>query len=237
MNLRCLACQTADLREQQGVGRPDERLRARLRLSKDEPDVGAPVYQDKVGRMKRSLIPLICVLGALALTVSACGAESDTQSGDTSQAVLPAAGDGANDSPSKNDPTFKGGVLTTPDVKIKITRHRVIKPGQKGNEYGEKPLIAFWYTMTNLSGAEVEPVEFVTDFAAYQDNNPDAENKLNVGPLPDERFLDSQTENIKKGGTVENAASYELDDLTTPVELVATTGLDGSIGKITYGLK
>ena len=46
-----------------------------------------------------------------------------------------------------------------------------------------------------------------------------------MGSLPDDRFLDSQTENIKKGGTVENAAAYELDDLVTPVELVATEGL------------
>ena len=58
-----------------------------------------------------------------------------------------------------------------------------------------------------------------------------------MGPLPDDRFLDSQTENIKKGGTVENAAAYELDDLVTPVDLVATEGLDEVIGKATYKLR
>lgn len=57
--------------------------------------------------------------------------------------------------------------------------------------------------------------------------------------LPDDRFLDSQMENIKKGGTVENAVSYELDDLKTPVDLVAndSLGLDDDIGKATYNLR
>ncbi len=58
-----------------------------------------------------------------------------------------------------------------------------------------------------------------------------------MGSLPDDRFLDSQSENIKKGGTVENAMAYELDDLVTPVDLVATEGLDDVIGKATYKLR
>ena len=40
-----------------------------------------------------------------------------------------------------------------------------------------------------------------------------------------------------KGGTVENAIAYERDDLVTPVELVATDGLDETIGKATYTLR
>ena len=65
-----------------------------------------------------------------------------------------------------------------------------------------------------------------------------AENELNVGMLPDDRFLDSQMENIKKGGTVQSAIAYELDDTTTPVELVASDDLGFSeIGRVTYQLK
>lgn len=134
--------------------------------------------------------------------------------------------------------TFKNGVLTTPELKIQITRYKIIKAGQKGNEYGEKPVIAFWYKTTNLSGAKVDPaVGFIGHFNAYQDNNPNAVNELDVGSLPDHRFRDSQTETIKKGGTVENAMAYELDDLDTPVELAATEGLDEVIGKATYKLR
>jgi len=133
--------------------------------------------------------------------------------------------------------TFKNGVLTTPELKIQITRYKIIEVGQSGNEYGEKPVIGFWYKTTNLSGAKVDPTDFISHFNAYQDNNPNAENELDVGSLPDDRFLDSQLENIKKGGTVENAMAYELDDLDTPVDLVASEGLDEVIGKATYKLR
>ena len=175
--------------------------------------------------MKKSLIPLICASSALAFLLGACGTDSsDAEGGGSSQTFSPGEGDGADDTPSEDGPTFENGVLTTPELKIQITRYKVIKVGQKGNEYGEKPVIAFWYKTTNLTDADVSPMDFIFHFNGYQDNNPNAENELEVGMLPDDRFLDSQTENIKKGGTVENAVAYELDDLVTPVDLVATEG-------------
>ena len=135
--------------------------------------------------------------------------------------------------------TFENAVLTTPDVKIEITDHKVIPVGAKGNEYGDKPVLALWYTTTNVSGKDVDPMEFLFQFEAYQDNDPNAENELDVGSLPDDRFLDSQMERIKKGGTVESAIAYELDDLTTPVKLVALENLfdDEELGSITYNLR
>src|SRR5688500_1867211 len=109
--------------------------------------------------MTKSLSPLICASIALAFLLGACGAEnSDTNGGNSSQTVTPSAtvspseGSAAADSPSEDGPTFENGVLTTPDAKIEITRYKVIKVGQKGNEHGEKPVIAFWYKATNLSG-------------------------------------------------------------------------------------
>lgn len=56
--------------------------------------------------------------------------------------------------------------------------------------------------------------------------------------LPDERFGESQMEKIKMGGTVANAISYELDDTTTPVKLVAGGMFgDSEIGSMTFELK
>jgi hypothetical protein len=143
------------------------------------------------------------------------------------------------DDAGSDESTFKDGVLTTSDVKIVITKHKIIPAGEKGNEYGDKPVIAFWYKITNLTEKETSPMEWIYVFSAYQDNNPNAENELDVAGLPDDRFLDSQTENIKKGGTVENAVAYELDDQTTPVELVAndSLGFGDDLGRITYELK
>lgn len=75
-------------------------------------------------------------------------------------------------------------------------------------------------------------------FQAIQDNDPNAVNKLNVGGLPDDAFLDSQMQEIQVGGTIQSAVAYELDDLTTPVDLIASEDLGMTeIGKITYNLQ
>ena len=187
--------------------------------------------------MKKSLTLFTPIAVALAFLLTGCGDDGSSADPSHSQTFSPNDGDGAGDSADKPQATFKDGVLTNADVKIQITRYKIIKAGQKGNEYGEKPVIAFWYKTTNVSGKKVDPSEFIFDFEAYQDNDPNAENKLDVGSLPDDRFLDSQDETIKKGGTVESAIAYELDDLTTPVDLVASEDLgETTIGKATYKL-
>jgi hypothetical protein len=125
------------------------------------------------------------------------------------------------------------------DLKIKITDTKVIQVGEPGNEYGEKPVFAIWYETTNLSGKDIDPsTAWIAVFEAIQDNNPNAVNKLEMGSLPDDQFLDSQLETIKKDGTVKNAVAYELDDLETPVTLIATQGIGGDkLGEQTYNLK
>ncbi len=135
--------------------------------------------------------------------------------------------------------SFVDGVLTTPDMKIAITDHKVIAVGDPGNEYGTKPVIAFWYTITNLTDKKLDPTTgWMLAISAYQDNDPNAENKLNVAGLPDQKFLDTQLEVIKNGGTVENAVAYELTDATTPVDLTASDDLGlSTIGKVSYKLQ
>ena len=140
--------------------------------------------------------------------------------------------------PSEPGSSFVNGVLTTPDVKIVITSHKVIPVGKKGNEYGSKPVIAYWYKITRLGDKDVTPMDWLFLCEAYQDNNPNAENKLSVGMLPDSKFGASQLAKLKKGGTVENAVAYELSDLKTPVVLVAGSSFGGDeIGRATYALK
>lgn len=101
---------------------------------------------------------------------------------------------------------------------IEITDYKIIPVGSPGNEYGDKPVIAFWYNVTNNGAEDLDPsTARIMNFTAYQDNNENSVNELEVGMLPDEQFLDSQLEKIKIGGTVANAVSYELDDEITPV--------------------
>lgn len=63
-------------------------------------------------------------------------------------------------------------------------------------------------------------------------------NELNMASLPDDAFLDSQMEIIKKDGTVSNAVAYELDDDVTPVTLTAEDMITGEeMGTINYEVK
>lgn len=134
---------------------------------------------------------------------------------------------------------FKDNVAKLQDVKIVITKTKVIKVGQKGNEYGDKPIIAFWYKTTNITGKSIDPITaWLVVFDAYQDNNKNYLNKLDVSGAPDEKYYDTQLKKIKKGGTVTNAIAYELSDKKTPVTLVATKGYDGVVlGKKKYRVK
>lgn len=195
--------------------------------------------------MKKSLVLLasasfVLVLSGCSGTVSDGNQPANTGSPQTIEAAHTSAAKAAD--PSSSGSSFNDGVLTTSDLKIEITDHKIIPSGKKGNEYGSKPVIAFWYSITNLTDKDVDrdvsPMDFIFAITAYQDNNPNAENKLEVGGLPDDKFLDSQTENIKKGRTVANAIAFELDDTKTPVDLVASNDLGMTkIGKITYKLK
>lgn len=178
-----------------------------------------------------------------ALMLSACGDEEK----ETSKKESPASEDVAETqtgtekeaTEESKDVYFKDNEAKLVDLKINITETKVIQPGEVGNEYGEKPVFAIWYNTTNLSDKEIDPTTaWVVVFTAIQDNNPNSVNELEVAGLPDDRFLDTQLENIKKDGTVENAVAYEMDDLETPITLVANQGIGGDeLGRQDYEIK
>ena len=74
-------------------------------------------------------------------------------------------------------------MLTTPDLKIQITRYKIIKAGQKGNEYGEKPVIAFWYKTTNLSGDDVDPTDFILPLQRIPGQQPQRRERARCGTV------------------------------------------------------
>lgn len=192
--------------------------------------------------MKKRVLALAVSSMMLLAMLAGCGSSSDTNS--TADTGSGTNAETTTQQATSEEPTskyyFKDNVLQSEDVKIEITDYKVIPVGEEGNEYGEKPVIAFWYNTTNLTGNEdVNPMSaWIAMFTCIQDNNPNAINELEVGMLPDDRFLDSQMETIKKDGTVENAMSYELDDLETPVTLKATRGIGGEdLGEQTFEIK
>jgi hypothetical protein len=178
------------------------------------------------------------------LALTACGSNVDTIQQSEEEKAKAKTENVSSDSKSNSEETekevyFKENEVKLNDLKIKITDTKVIQPGEPGNEYSEKPVFAIWYETTNLSEKDIDPtMAWTVVFEAVQDNNPNAVNKLNVGALPDDQFLDTQLETIKKDGTVKNAVAYELDDLETPVTLIATQGISGDkLGEQIYNLK
>lgn len=185
------------------------------------------------------LFGAVLTMGIAGLVLSGCATDSSGASVDASAPnATQSATQSASSGPDASLASFKDGVLRTSDVEISITKHKVIAVGAKGNEYGDKPVLAFYYDIKNVSGDDLTPLNWIILFKAYQDNNPNSLNELEVGSLPDDRFLDTQSEKIKQGGTVKNAVAYELDDLKTPVDLVASDDLGSSeIGRASFDVK
>lgn len=172
--------------------------------------------------------------GAPSSTVSAA---EDSSTGSADESTESSA---STESASNDEEYFADGVLQTEDFRIEITDYKVIMPGEEGNEYGDDPVIAFWYSTTNLSGEETSAMTaWLMTFTAVQDNDPNKVNDLSVAPLPDDNFLQSQSQTIKQGGTVENAMAYTLTDTTTPVVLTAKGNifLDDELGSQTFNLE
>lgn len=191
--------------------------------------------------MKKVLLSIFLLL-TIAL-LAACGGDEGTVDKEEKKVEVVDTNSGNVEekeaSEKSDDVYFKDNEVKIVDLKINITETKVIQPGEIGNEYGEKPVFAIWYDTTNLSDKDIDPITaWIAVFTAIQDNNPNAVNELNVGSLPDDSFLDSQMETIKKDGTVKNAIAYELDDLETPVTLVANQGISGDeLGRQDFNIK
>lgn len=179
--------------------------------------------------LKRFMSMLLAAMMA-AFLIGCGGGDAQDAAADSGPASSPVVSEPAASEPAQSEPEapeseyyFADNVLLTEDFKIEITDYKVIQPGEVGNEYGEKPIIAFWYNTTNISGEETDPMTaWIFSFTAVQDNDPNMINELEVGMHPDDTLLDNQMATIKQGGTIANAMAYELDDLTTPVTLTAS---------------
>ena len=179
----------------------------------------------------------LAALFMAALLAGAVGCSSDTASQDSAAADSTMEQQTAQEAPAaESEYYFADGVLVSEDVRIEITDWKVIPVGEAGNEYGDTPVIAFWYDITNLSGNEnVSPLSWIAMFTAIQDNNPNKVNELEVGLHPDGNLVDDQMSTIKEGGTLQGAIAYNLTDETTPVVLKATRGLGGEdLGEQTF---
>lgn len=133
--------------------------------------------------------------------------------------------------------SFSSGVLTTKDFKIEITDYKVLKTER---DHDEDPVIAFWYSTTNLGedGSLTPSKAWGRSFSAFQKIN-DTQTKIldlddNIDDFDDDdddddRIFAQGTETISKGNTVSSVIYYELENLSSPVILNAKDHLSGSI--------
>ncbi|MFT8491508.1 DUF5067 domain-containing protein [Liquorilactobacillus satsumensis] len=178
--------------------------------------------------MKKISSVLLCLAGISILT--ACSNNTNSKNNSSKKSVVKVK--------KQQKYYFKNNVAEIHDLKIEITKVEV-KNADQTNSYSDKPLIIFHYKVTNKTNKDIDPISaWQAVFTAYQDNDANSVNKLEIGSTIDEQYLDTQSEKIKKNGTVKNESTYELTDMKTPVKLQATKGYDGSkIGSQTYKIE
>ena len=147
-----------------------------------------------------------------------------------------------NSSSRDGEYTFKDGKVIMRDIDLRITKYKIIPVGAEGNEYGDTPVIAFWYDTTNKSDKDtISPtVAWLAAFPndAVQDIDKNKLNRLQVAMHPDKKLMKDQFAIIKKGGTVSGDVAYKLSDLSTPVKLTAYKGVDGiELGSQEFAVK
>lgn len=172
--------------------------------------------------MRKKLLALALVF-ALVFSLCACGAAAPETKATPEPTAEPTAAPTAEPTEEpKPAATFDGTVYEDEEARIEITGYEVLEVGSEYNKYGDVPLVCFKFNVTNLSDGDVSASgKWIDTFRAYQDNDPNFLNELNVGSQENSAYHDTAFAKIKNGGTVESVMTYELDDEETPVKLVA----------------
>ncbi|WP_455494206.1 DUF5067 domain-containing protein [Gemella sanguinis] len=181
---------------------------------------------------------LLCIL-ATSVLISGCSTMKEEKK--ENPVTNETEKDKVNSTSRTGEYTFKDGKVSMEDIDLKITKYKVISVGEEGNEYGDAPVIAFWYETTNKTEKDISPM--TAWFASFpedpiQDNDKNKVNKLQVAIHPDKTLVNDQMSKIKKGGTLSGAIAYKLTDLTTPVKLTAYKGIGGiELGSQEFAVK
>ncbi|MFV0561147.1 MAG: DUF5067 domain-containing protein [Enterococcus sp.] len=183
----------------------------------------------------------------LMLALAACSSGGTSDSSDSSSSVSSSTSSEISSTQMSTSGSldnvanvgFEDEKLTLKEFEIQITDHQIIQPGEKGNESGEEPVIAFWFDVKNDTQEKINPKGAWTSvFTAMQEDENGVDEKLEPGGVPDDAFLSTQSLPIDKGGTVSGAYTYVLVDDENPVVLTATRGaLGDTLGDMSYEVK
>lgn len=206
---------------------------------------------------KNVLLGLICIA---SLSLAACSNQKEKKTSETTKAsstVVTKTKESTTATTQKTEQApqnqsdfvataaeanFDGKMLRGNSYSVRITEHKVIQPGEAGNEYGDKPLIAFYFdTLVNSNydnSAPLTPsIAWTLNFHAVQDNDPNKVNELQIGVLNDATAETNSYAEIKPGGTVSSAIAYQLTDTTTPIKLIAGDLTGTQFGTAEFAVK
>lgn len=202
--------------------------------------------------MKKKLL----LIGLSAIALAACGNSESTKESSTSSSVSESSVSSAKESSASssvaNDSSddfvatasqavFADNMLKGNSYSVRITDYKIIKPGEQGNEYSDKPIIVFFYDTLVApnydNSAPISPmIAWTFNFKAVQDNDPNKVNTLEYATYSDDELSKNNSAEIRPGGTVKSAEAYKLSDDSTPVKLIAET-IGKTLGEQTYQVK
>ncbi|MDK6805116.1 DUF5067 domain-containing protein [Aerococcus sp. UMB7834] len=177
---------------------------------------------------------LYCLAFLLVAGLALCGCAKESTS-----SALPGAYRSDKAKLYENIPeTFDGRYLDTVDIDIEIEEVRVLPAGAKGNEEGERPVLAFWYDATNQSEEELSAFDaWIRCFVPtqHQDQLDDNyENDLAIAKVPDSRYKKTQNKKLKQNESAKSAIAFEIADMKAPVTLFAKTAQGKLLGSQDY---
>ena len=124
----------------------------------------------------------------------------------------------------------ENGSVKSDSIQVDITGYKVVMAGQEGAKNSLKPVVVFYYDVTNLSDKEIDANSAWTEvFDAYQNGSADDRNVLGTGIYVDESVpAENGTKKLKKGEKASYYKPYELTDETTSITLKSHDGLGGA---------
>ena len=122
------------------------------------------------------------------------------------------------------------GVAPVENGSVKSDSIQVDITGYKDEKNSLKPVVVFYYDVTNLSDKEIDANSAWTEvFDAYQNGSADDRNVLGTGIYVDESVpAENGTKKLKKDEKASYYKPYELTDETTSITLKSHDGLGGA---------
>ena len=142
--------------------------------------------------------------------------------------------------------SFANNILENDEVKIEVTKWEVLAPGEYGNLNRSRPIVVFWYTITNkddnsTNGMNVK-FEWEYQFKLFQDNDPDYIDYFDFSDSAtlyddnDKFDLCEDGLDLKIGESASSLVGYELSDKETPITMIARSKYGRELGSVEFDI-